>query len=71
MAAAFERVEDPPSWMSGWIALYRGLSAKALGRRQAARSHFQAASEVRHFRSVDRAILELQEGVPPHGRCAP
>ncbi len=71
MAAAFERAQDPPSWMSGWIALYRGLSAKALGRRQAARSHFQAASEVRHFRSVDRAILELQEGVAPHGRCAP
>ena len=71
MAAASERAQDPPPWMSGWMALYRGLSAKALGRPRAARAHFQAASEVRHFRSADRANLELQEGVPPHGRCAP
>jgi len=71
LAAALERAPDPPPWMSGWILLYRGLSEKALGRRLAARARFQAATEVRHFRSVDRAYLELQEGVPPHGRCAP
>ncbi|HEV8699920.1 MAG TPA: tetratricopeptide repeat protein [Candidatus Polarisedimenticolia bacterium] len=69
--AALERAPSPPPWMSGWILLYRGLSEKALGRRLGARAHFQAASEVRHFRSIDRAWLELQEGVPPHGRCAP
>jgi tetratricopeptide (TPR) repeat protein len=71
MAAALERVLDPPAWMSGWIELYRGLAESARGRRLAARAHFQAASQVRHFRSAERAILELQEGVPPHGRCAP
>ena len=71
LTAALERATDPPPWMSGWIRLYLGLSEKALGRRLAARARFQEASEVRHFRSVDRAFLELQEGVPPHGRCAP
>lgn len=71
LTAALERATDPPPWMSGWIRLYLGLSEKALGRRLAARARFQEAGEVRHFRSVDRAFLELQEGVPPHGRCAP
>lgn len=71
LSAAVERAPDAPPWMSGWILLYRGLSEKALGRRLAARARFRAATEVRHFRSVDRAFLELQEGVPPHGRCAP
>ena len=71
LTSALERATDPPPWMSGWTRLYQGLSEKALGRRLAARARFQEASEVRHFRSVDRAFLELQEGVPPHGRCAP
>ncbi|HXU13275.1 MAG TPA: tetratricopeptide repeat protein [Candidatus Binatia bacterium] len=71
LTAALERATDSPPWMSGWIPLYLGLSEKALGRRLAARARFQEASAVRHFRSVDRAFLELQEGVPPNGRCAP
>lgn len=69
--AAQERAPDPPAWMAGWIELYRGLVDKARGRRAAAEAHFRAASEVRRFRSAERGILELQEGVPPHARCRP
>jgi len=69
--ATQERAPDPPAWMAGWIELYRGLVDKARGRRAAAEAHFRAASEVRRFRSAERGILELQEGVPPHARCRP
>ena len=70
-AEARARSTNPPPWMEGWIELYRGMIQKALGRRETARGHFQAASDVRHFRSAERGLLELQEGVPPHGRCRP
>jgi tetratricopeptide (TPR) repeat protein len=70
-AEARARSTGPPPWMDGWIELYRGMIQRTLGRRDAARAHFQAASEVRHFRSAERGILELQEGVPPHSRCRP
>jgi len=69
--AAQERAPDPPAWMAGWIELYRGLVEKAHGHGAAAEAHFRAASEVRRFRSAERGILELQEGVPPHARCRP
>ncbi len=69
--AAQERAPDPPAWMAGWIELYHGLVEKARGHRGAAQSHFRTASEVRRFRSAERGILELQEGVPPHARCRP
>jgi len=71
MAEARERATEPPPWMAGSIELYLGLAESRLGHRAAARAHFQAASEVKRFRSVERALLELQEGSPPHGRCAP
>ncbi|OLC53809.1 MAG: hypothetical protein AUH92_05180 [Acidobacteria bacterium 13_1_40CM_4_69_4] len=71
MAAAQERATDPPPWMAGSIELHLGLAESRMGHHVAARAHFRAASEVKRFRSVDRALLELQEGVPPHGLCAP
>ena len=69
--AARERAPDPPAWMGGWMELYHGLVERAREHRAAAQAHFRSASEVRRFRSAERGILELQEGVPPHGRCRP
>jgi tetratricopeptide (TPR) repeat protein len=69
--AARECAPDPPSWMAGWIELYQGLGEKARGHRSVAQAHFRAASEIRRFRSAERGLLELQEGVPPHRRCRP
>ncbi|OLD62764.1 MAG: hypothetical protein AUI47_11385 [Acidobacteria bacterium 13_1_40CM_2_68_5] len=71
LAAARERATDPPPWMAGSIELYLALAESHLGHHAAAREHFQAASQVKRFRSVERALLELQEGSPPHGRCSP
>jgi len=71
LGLARERAVDPPPWMAGSIELYLGLIESRLGHREEARAHFQAASEVRRFRSTERALLELQEGTPPHRRCAP
>jgi len=71
LSAARERASEPPPWMAGSIELYLGLAERRLGHHAAARAHFQAASEVKRFRSVERALLELQEGTPPHRRCAP
>jgi len=69
--AAHERAPDSPPWMAGWIELYHGLVEKTRTHGAAAEAHFRAASEVRRFRSAERGILELQEGVAPHGRCRP
>jgi tetratricopeptide (TPR) repeat protein len=71
LEAARERAPDPPAWMAGWIEIYRGLVERSRGRAAAAEAHFRAASEVRRFRSAERGLLELQEGVPPNGRCRP
>jgi tetratricopeptide (TPR) repeat protein len=69
--AALERAPNPPAWMAGWIEIYDGLVERARGHRDVAHAHFRSASEVRRFRSAERGFLELQEGVPPHGRCRP
>ena len=71
LGLARERAVDPPPWMAGSIELYLGLIESRLGHREEARAHFQTASQVRRFRSVERALMELQEGTPPHARCAP
>jgi len=70
LRSARARAVDPPPWMTGSIELYLGLIENRLGHRQEAQAHFQAASEVRRFRSAERALMELQEGTP-RGRCAP
>jgi tetratricopeptide (TPR) repeat protein len=70
LRAASERMREAPSWLLGWTEIYLGLAEAGLGRRRAARAHFERAGEVRRFRAADRAFLELDRGRPADGRCA-
>jgi tetratricopeptide (TPR) repeat protein len=69
LATARTIATDPAPWMAGWIELYRGLALRSLGRNAEAMDHFRAASEIKKFRSAERALMEMSASAKKRGRC--